>query len=194
MERRHVKTLDIPGAYLKAKLPSHNTPIYVCLNQIEAAILCPLHPEYSQYLLSDGTMPARVTHALYGLIQSAQLWLADWYLAASNEGLLGGRLVHERANRAHVLSFQCRAYASFPAGTKSRTARREDELDELSRDSGHRYERFGGGQLLALTATGRLNSEHTRHITIRYFSLKGRVYNEMSGIYRETVFRKSLAL
>jgi hypothetical protein len=77
-------------------------------------------------------------------LNRGRLQLAERYLAASKEELQGEHLVHERANLAHVLSFQCRVYASFPADMKSCTARREDELDELSGDSAHRCERFGG--------------------------------------------------
>jgi hypothetical protein len=51
-----VKTLDIPGAYLKAALPPVDFPIHVKLGQVEAAILCQLHPEYCAYLQEDGTM------------------------------------------------------------------------------------------------------------------------------------------
>jgi hypothetical protein len=76
-ERRHVMSLDIPGAYLKAELPKEDPPIHVRLNEMEAAILCQLHEEYREYLASDGTMVVKLTRALYGLVQSAQIWYQE---------------------------------------------------------------------------------------------------------------------
>jgi hypothetical protein len=74
-EKRSVFVLDIPTAYPNAsKEIDGPQTVYVVLSQAETGILIILHPEYEKYRRDDGTMVARVARALYGLIESAQLW------------------------------------------------------------------------------------------------------------------------
>ena len=72
-ERRHVVTIDIPGAYLNADLDDKE-PIHMRINKLEAAILMQLDPSFEIGKMDDGSCIVRLNKALYGLIESAKLW------------------------------------------------------------------------------------------------------------------------
>jgi histone deacetylase 1/2 len=71
-ERRHVKTMDIGGAYLNADISRHE--ILMELDATMAAILVQIDPSYMKFMRSDGTMVVMLQKALYGCIESAKLW------------------------------------------------------------------------------------------------------------------------
>jgi hypothetical protein len=71
-EGRHVVTVDIGGAYLNAHMGPNI--VYMRLNVAEAEVCCMLDPTYEKYLESDGTIIVHLDKALYGCIESAQLW------------------------------------------------------------------------------------------------------------------------
>jgi hypothetical protein len=70
-EGRHVVTVDIGGAYLNAKLDQE---VLMRLDQTQAALLASMHPEYIDFLEADGTIIVHLLRALYGCVESAQLW------------------------------------------------------------------------------------------------------------------------
>ena len=71
-EKRIVKVVDIPGAYLKADMIGEE--VHVIFDKVGSAILCMIDPMYSQYLRNDGCLICKVDKALYGLVESAKLW------------------------------------------------------------------------------------------------------------------------
>jgi hypothetical protein len=70
-ERRHVATTDIGGAYLNAFMKEQ---VYMVIEELLAAILCHLRPEYSKFLRPNGTLVVQLDKALYGCVESAKLW------------------------------------------------------------------------------------------------------------------------
>ena len=74
-ERRIVKTVDIPGAYLNAEMGGEEVLMHIRADEAEILVL--LKPEYRKYLREDGSMIVKLTRALYGCVQSAKLWYQD---------------------------------------------------------------------------------------------------------------------
>jgi hypothetical protein len=74
-ERRLVKVVDLPGAYLHADMSGEEVLMHI--SKDDAEILIMMDPEYKQYLRSDGTMIVKLSKALYGCIESAKLWYAE---------------------------------------------------------------------------------------------------------------------
>jgi len=70
-ERRHVITMDIGGAYLRAYMKKQ---VLVLINKEEAKILIELYPELAQYRDENGRLTAQAMKALYGCIESGKLW------------------------------------------------------------------------------------------------------------------------
>jgi hypothetical protein len=70
-ERRHVITMDIGGAYLRAYMKKQ---VLVLINKQEADILIELYPELAQYRDENGRLTAQAMKALYGCIESGKLW------------------------------------------------------------------------------------------------------------------------
>ena len=71
MERRHVATMDIIGAYLKIDMTGRK--VRVRLSADVAANLCQLRPDYRQFLLRDGSLIVALDKAMYGCLESAKL-------------------------------------------------------------------------------------------------------------------------
>jgi len=71
-ERREVVTLDIPGAYLHAKMPT-DCAVYMRLNKYLSNIMIQLSNHHAKYLNDDGTIVVRLDKALYGCVQSSKL-------------------------------------------------------------------------------------------------------------------------
>ena len=72
-ENRRVATIDIPGAYLNADLEP-DKKILMRVNRLEAAILVNIDPRFEIGLLNNGDCIVKLNKALYGLVESAQLW------------------------------------------------------------------------------------------------------------------------
>ena len=70
-ERRHVITMDIGGAYLRAYMKKQ---VLVLINKEESDILIELYPELRKYRDVTGKLTAQAMKALYGCIESGKLW------------------------------------------------------------------------------------------------------------------------
>jgi hypothetical protein len=68
---RRVRTFDIEGAYLHAKL---DKDIYMDLEPSLSKILVSLKPDYKRFLDPRGGLRVKLDRALYGLIESAKLF------------------------------------------------------------------------------------------------------------------------
>lgn len=72
IERRHVATIDITGAYLNASITSKN--IFMKINKRIADELIKVDQSYSDKRNADGSVVVKLKKALYGCLESAQLW------------------------------------------------------------------------------------------------------------------------
>ena len=63
--------LDIKTAYLNADLDEE---VYIAIDPECAKIFVKLYPQYSKYVRHNGTLVCLVQKALYGLVQSSNLW------------------------------------------------------------------------------------------------------------------------
>jgi hypothetical protein len=72
-EKRHVATIDVPGAYLNAELEP-GKEILMRINSLEAAILVNIDSRFEIGLLANGDCVVKLNKALYGLVESALLW------------------------------------------------------------------------------------------------------------------------
>jgi hypothetical protein len=96
---RHVKTVDITGAYLNADISRHE--ILMELDATMAAILIQIDPSYEKFMRSNGTMVVQLEKALYGCIESAKLWYdllavtleSDGYIKNSIDGCVFNKTV-----------------------------------------------------------------------------------------------------
>jgi len=71
-EQRHVKTIDITGAYRNADISKQE--IYMELDPTMASIICQIDPSYDQFIRSNGSIIVNLKKALYGCVESAKLW------------------------------------------------------------------------------------------------------------------------
>jgi hypothetical protein len=74
VEKRHVATADVPGAYLHAKMDDF-TVLKLIGQSVD--ILCKTNPEYLQYVTEENgkkVLYLQLLKALYGCIKSAMLW------------------------------------------------------------------------------------------------------------------------
>ena len=85
-ESRHVKTIDLPGAYLNADMSGEEVLMHI--NPEEAEILILLKPEYRDFLREDGSMIVKLNKALYGCIESAKLWYQEISSTLKNNGYI----------------------------------------------------------------------------------------------------------
>jgi hypothetical protein len=85
-EERHVRTEDVPGAYLLASLEREN--VTMVLRKDITRLLVELDPSYQQYVRRNGSILVQVMKALYGLIQSAKLWYQLVKHALISEGFV----------------------------------------------------------------------------------------------------------
>jgi histone deacetylase 1/2 len=74
-EKRIVKVVDLPGAYLHADMSGEEVLMHICKEDAEILIL--MDPKFKQYLRTDGSMVVKLSKALYGCIESAKLWYAE---------------------------------------------------------------------------------------------------------------------
>ena len=73
-EERIVCTADFTGAYLNASMRKDGVRVRVRLNQLQSALLVSLDPTYGEFVCQDGTIVVELEKAMYGCIESAQLW------------------------------------------------------------------------------------------------------------------------
>jgi hypothetical protein len=85
-ERRIVKVVDLPGAYLHADMSGEEVLMHI--HKEDAQILIMLVPSYEQYRRTDGSMVVRLTKALYGCIESARLWYREISSALKSIGFI----------------------------------------------------------------------------------------------------------
>jgi hypothetical protein len=71
-QKRHVKTIDVGGAYLNADISKQK--ILMELDPVVSSILIQIDPTYEKYLRANGTIVVMLRKALYGCIESAKLW------------------------------------------------------------------------------------------------------------------------
>ena len=73
-ERRAVAAVDVPGAFLKADMPTDGPPVLMRLDKFLTSVLIEIDPTYQQFVRKDGTCIVQLTKALYGTIQAAKAW------------------------------------------------------------------------------------------------------------------------
>ena len=73
-EHRAVAAVDVPGAFLKADMPTDGPPVLMRLDKFLTSVLVELDPSYQQFVRKDGTCIVQLTKALYGTIQAAKAW------------------------------------------------------------------------------------------------------------------------
>jgi hypothetical protein len=73
-EGRKGFTMDIPGAYLNAKLKD---PHMVKFPPSLATAYCKLYPEYRDSLQTDGSLLLLIEKAFYGFVESSALWYTE---------------------------------------------------------------------------------------------------------------------
>ena len=68
--------MDVPGAYLKARMPKDVKSKFVRmrLKNYLAKIYCDISPNERRYLLSNGDIIVELFKALYGCLESGKLW------------------------------------------------------------------------------------------------------------------------
>lgn len=70
-EKRHVKVVDIEGAYLKVNMTED---VYVTIDETLSAILANMMPAWAPLLARDRRLLVKLDKALYGCVQSAKLF------------------------------------------------------------------------------------------------------------------------
>ena len=75
----HCVTADIGCAYLNAKMPKDNPDklVFIRINPHIAAMLVDVDPRMRPFLRKDGSIVAELDRALYGCVESAQLWFKE---------------------------------------------------------------------------------------------------------------------
>ena len=74
-EHRAVAAVDVPGAFLKADMPTDGPPVLMRLDKFLTSVLVELDPSYQQFVRKDGTCIVQLTKALYGTVQAAKCTL-----------------------------------------------------------------------------------------------------------------------
>ena len=73
-EGRKVRTMDVGTAYLNAKIVRE---VRMVIQPTLANILCEISAKYRKYLRADGSLVVRLLKALYGCVESSQLWYTE---------------------------------------------------------------------------------------------------------------------
>ena len=77
-ERRQLLVGDIPSAYLQAEhKPADGEPVHIIADKHTSKLIAEAHPEYSDFIMPNGTMILKVQKAMYGLVESAWLWYKE---------------------------------------------------------------------------------------------------------------------
>ena len=69
-----VATVDVPGAYLEAEMPTTSARVHMRLDRFLASTMVAIDRSYEKFLRRDGSMVVVLLRALYGCIESALLW------------------------------------------------------------------------------------------------------------------------
>jgi hypothetical protein len=70
-ECRHVKTADVPGAYLNADMEEE---VHMSLDEFLTSLLVAIRPELEEFVGDDGKLTVLLEKAMYGCDESARLW------------------------------------------------------------------------------------------------------------------------
>ena len=71
MEQRRVMTIDVGNAYLNANM---NRDVFMKIDPVMADLLAKVDPVYSRYKDIGGSIIVKLEKALYGCVESSQLW------------------------------------------------------------------------------------------------------------------------
>lgn len=72
VERRHIGSVDIEGAYLECDM--EGPPVFMVLPPAIATMVAKIDPSYARFISTCGTMIVQLMKALYGCVQSSALW------------------------------------------------------------------------------------------------------------------------
>ncbi len=67
-----VAKIDVKGVYIQTKITG--SPIYMKLDKKLTSSVISILPDLQQYITAEGTLYTRLLKALYGCVQSGQLW------------------------------------------------------------------------------------------------------------------------
>jgi hypothetical protein len=84
-EGRKVMTMDVGGAYLNADMKKD---VFMRIDPATAAIFIELYPVYKDGLDGDGSLVVKLEKALYGCIESSQLWYENLSAKLKSIGFL----------------------------------------------------------------------------------------------------------
>ena len=75
----HCVTADIGCAYLNAAMPKENPDklVFIRISPHIASMLVKVDPKMHPFLCTDGSLVAELDSALYGCVESAQLWFKE---------------------------------------------------------------------------------------------------------------------
>ena len=74
MESRKVMACDIGGAYLNADMAPTGVVVHMRLDNIMTRMLVEIDPNFAQFVEKKGTSVVALDKALYGCVESANLW------------------------------------------------------------------------------------------------------------------------
>ena len=74
MEARKVMACDIGGAYLNADMAPTGVVVHMRLDAIMTRMLVEIDPDFAQFVEKNGTSVVALDKALYGCVESANLW------------------------------------------------------------------------------------------------------------------------
>jgi len=94
--------IDVKGAYIQTEITG--SPIYMKIDKKLTSAVISILPELQEYVTAEGTLYTRLLKALYGCIQSGQLWYAkikrvlirEGYTPTSTDPCIFRRIVGER--------------------------------------------------------------------------------------------------
>jgi hypothetical protein len=98
-EGRIIRTIDVTGAYLNANM---RRGIFMHIEPILASLLVIIDPSFKIFLREDGSMIVELLKALYGCVESANLWykllssilIADGFIANPLDACIYNKLVN----------------------------------------------------------------------------------------------------
>jgi len=79
-----VAKIDVKGAYIQTEIMG--SPIYVKMDKQLTTVVISILPELKPYVTPSGTLYTKSLKALYGCIQSGQLWYSKISKVLSREG------------------------------------------------------------------------------------------------------------
>jgi hypothetical protein len=73
-ERKEARSYDVKTAYLIPDIEPGEKPIFIRIDNVVAARLVDLHPEWRPFLCDDGSLVVRLKKYLYGLPTAGKHW------------------------------------------------------------------------------------------------------------------------